>query len=396
MAIVPFSSPKETIVNRIFATSLILLVILPLASTGIAQSTSSAPAGYEHQEGNGPHCRTFGFYHNGHHQFAVDTFKNQGRKLFKKVGYRRDGRWFATTNGENMARTFSRVTLSIGETNIATFQTVFSQNIVATTTPVQVFDSALKWPSLKSKPPSTPAPWTASLAFPFKSVLVYSGKNDLLLDYQFRGGVLANSQIGAGYYYLDSAGVYYAKAGVPGHRSRLGFGCIDSVSFSRQFSEPFSFTYGPNHPVATYRDKIEVYSYNHFIPPSTSFIQAIDLRGSTAGVAFNGITCQKLHVAGSEAMVLFPLQSTTGTATKNPFPGLVPYKAAYVGLTIWSQCLWNDSVTKALKLGAAGTVTIGKQQLAYTQKSVYAYQSYKREGYLTVSPYHIPVALFTH
>ncbi len=118
------------------------------------------------------------------------------------VGCRLDNRSYDATMG--VGRSWTRVALNMSETaNALKMLETFQSNRLAT--PVSVFDGKVTWPTVTGRPQKPK--WGAEVAFPFRSPFAYGGKNDLLLEWVFQGGSLANQGTWRSSlpYYLDAA-----------------------------------------------------------------------------------------------------------------------------------------------------------------------------------------------
>ena len=127
------------------------------------------------------------------------------------------------------------MTLHIAECDISKATIIFNRH--PTTPPARVFSGVIAWPSLRGLPGTSPAPWggiNGRLVFPFQQPWVYSGTTDMMLDYDFDGGLLANNGFWPTHYrreyVLDGFGIVSNTS--HGSETRFGKilyvgGCVD-------------------------------------------------------------------------------------------------------------------------------------------------------------------------
>ena len=93
-----------------------------------------------------------------------------------------------------IGRTWTNVTLKMSETNkYNVMSRTYASNITSTQT--TVYSSKHDFPSHAGVPLLKPDVWgglSGKLRFPFQRAWVYTGKNEILLDFTFLGGKLAN------------------------------------------------------------------------------------------------------------------------------------------------------------------------------------------------------------
>src|SRR5690606_20797659 len=102
------------------------------------------------------------------------------------------------------ARNWTNVLMQVAEGSYANASTTFTANL--TTNPKTVFNQAVSWTGITGTSPS-PGVWGAPVRFPFSAPYIYTGSSDLVLDFTFTGGTLANaaSWTGLNLYYIDGA-----------------------------------------------------------------------------------------------------------------------------------------------------------------------------------------------
>lgn len=133
-----------------------------------------------------------GSYAEARFQYVYGALKGN-RYTFKDVLYRLDYR--NHLSGLSISRTWSNVTLAVSETrNYAQLSPTFSFNNTGAVS--VVFNAAVAWPTQSGLPVTYPALWgslSGKLRFPFATPFKYTGTDDLMLDYTFRGGQLGNN-----------------------------------------------------------------------------------------------------------------------------------------------------------------------------------------------------------
>ena len=199
--------------NRLIIAATGLSMLTPL----FAQGAITSPAGGLTIEGQ-HYAYYLGRYADARYQFADGENKGKASAI-TEVRYRLDNR--AHTTSTAMGRSWSNVTLQMSEmANFETMSNTWSQNISGTQT--TVFSAKADWDSQTGTPMIKPDIWggmKGKLRFPFTKPWVYTGKSDMLLDYAFTGGTLANASTWSGstsrYYYLDGESIStFSKSGV--------------------------------------------------------------------------------------------------------------------------------------------------------------------------------------
>lgn len=375
----------------IYLASLALI----LAAIAPAQAFTS-PAGFLSTEGLGPQpgwnigyaYRYFGTYATERFMHADGEYKGKGVKIIRSVGYRLDFR--SHTASTATGRSWTNVTLKMSECDFANLSTTWAAN--PTTTQTQVFSAAVSWPSQTGNPgTAAPAPWDSKLAFPFSGAWVYSGTKDILHDYVFAGGQMANTATWGGTtsynYYLD--GLLIVTSMVTG-RSLMpgGSTCNDSAITSTspadanvqyaQYSKAYN---GTN--AAIWRDQVVIQTWSERTAPNAPVVQAVGVGALNNGVGlpFPG-SCHNLII--DPALVGIYLTRTTDANGNVAFPGtrIVAGPRSVVnavqGLRVWTQAAWVDSFTKRFTLTRASrtqnpnlgmTEVLPRKKVAYHENS---------------------------
>ncbi len=338
------------VLELVVATSLALA--LPVAAQS---STKSSPKGYVTTEGE-PYSAFFGAY--AVQRYQVGDGHHRGSKLsVTQVSLRHDC-WDYDQDHGGLGRTWSRVTLDMADTDVSKFQSTFALN--ALTTPTRVFSGQIKWPTFVGLPKNCPAPIGdgTNLKFPFRSAFAYSGTNDLLHDFTFQGGTLANGMswgTSAIFYYLDSAN-QGTKTGM-----RLRFlgsrNCKDSSQTSAALSR-----IGAEVQSSGTGNSVTFSLASQWTAPNKPVIKAVGLIGSLKGTdigACNNIYTNPIFFDFKTALPGFGFSFTF-------FPAIT-WQTSFSGITLWSQAAWLDSSTKAFRLTRASRGRIPVQPAPSTK-----------------------------
>jgi hypothetical protein len=337
-------------------TRTLILLSLALSSALQSQSYSYSPHSvYGNSEGPDS-CWYFGGTPGSREQIADGTHRNSAFTV-KELAFRHDHIRFSADTG--MGRTWSGVQIRMAECDVQTFGSIYSNNALAT--PTLVFSGGLTWPSMTNLVPPT-CPSAFSLRIPFQTSWSYTGVKDILTDYQFSGGVLANnrswfgpSRIG---YYLDS---FNRDTFALGQTARLydpNDGCRDtnSAGSGRAFINLTNGVYGPNFPVVAKRGKVEVDVAGFNFAPSSPVILFLCFGAWVDGLPLRSIfPCNRLYLNVNKTLIRYPLTTNTAGAIA-PFSmsgGLASYYAGLAGVNICSQVVWTDTGSGRLKLSDA-------------------------------------------
>ncbi|MHC4512184.1 MAG: hypothetical protein ACYTGW_08035 [Planctomycetota bacterium] len=350
---------------------------LIIAATGLAlvaplfaQGAITSPAGGLTIEGQ-HYAYYLGRYADGRYQYADGENKGSAHSI-TEVGYRLDNR--AHTTSTAMGRSWNNVSLQMSETtNFETMSKTWAQNIVGTQT--MVFNGKADWDSMTGTPLLKPDIWgglKGKLRFPFSKPWVYTGKDDILLDYSFQGGVLANAASWSGSqarsYYLDGESISTSsKSGVIQRipSTRQNPACNDSaITYTGTGNNAYIYgsarTYGSNYSTLTYRNKLLFTHYSYYTAPEGApVMHVIGLAGNAAGVDV-GARCNRLHV--DLAKPFFPIMLNTLKSNTSANSGtmgyLAPWDNAMAKFDLHLQAAWNDSKIGAFSLTEAVKITL--------------------------------------
>lgn len=332
----------------------VLLICACLAAPAFAQNYASVPSGYLTTESD-RYSLHFGSRASMRAQILNSEHKGKVR-VFTEASARLDGGRAAS---QFVGRSWTNVALTVAEGSYASASATFAQNL-ATNNKV-VFSQKMAWP----QPTSTtarPSAWGAPVQFPFSSVWIYTGSQDLVLDFTFNGGALGNnaSWTSYSYYYLDGV---LSSTSVGGGSVNYGTNnCINSPHTFGPFCVPVFRTYAKNTGNATTSDKFEFYWWLYRFPASTLTAFGLSLSGSTTGVNINN-PCNNYYLGNGPLVLMFATTPSSNSGSFNfPSPRLyAQYDAAAVGLRIYTQAAWNHPTRKRFELTRAGYTDIGKQ-----------------------------------
>ncbi|MHC4854424.1 MAG: hypothetical protein ACYTF5_20680 [Planctomycetota bacterium] len=345
--------------------------------------TVSSPPGFENAKGQ-PHSRAWGYYlgenSNQRFQAADGQFRKQVMAI-KEISYRLDGgrTYNANVTSAGVGRSWTNVTLHMSECDYSKMTSTFTANPL--TTPQKVFDAKMTWQTFVGTAPD-PTPWgNKGHKFPFTSTWVYTGIKDILMEYVFQGGTLANNAAWTGTtstrYYLD--GVYATTFNLGG---QLEYPCGDptcsqAASYPKttppncmDSAHPAStnaarndiqgiFAYNADKPTTTLKNKISLNWRSFYTAPGAPVIKALGFAGNTVGLNI-GAMCNKLYLDMTQPFLLFPdTASATVSYAPSGFTSLnTPFQPVLGGVSLWFQCAWDDSKTKFFSLTTATQRTI--------------------------------------
>jgi len=364
-----------------------LLAAAPLLAQG---SIVSHPA-FANAEGD-----TFGHYllgySNSRFQYAEGEIRGNALSL-NEVAFRLDHH--NHTSNTAMGRKWTKVTLSLADTDWTKMTATFTQNQF--TTPVEVFNAAYDVPSVQGTPFLKPTPFGGKYAFPFKSPYSYSGSNDLLLDFVFRGGTMDNSIAWSGGtvrgYYLDSNNdltTYTSPrtsypAALPNPR------CRDSAITSNSAAYTYATirVYGITYSNVTYREKAHFELYSYYTAPDARVITAIAFAGIPAGLDI-GARCNLLYVNLQGPWIALGRTTQGNQGYSGTFVAFSPWIKGMANVPIWVQTAWDDSSTKMFSLTTAQSVVLpGNKPMPRRVVSNYYYVPDNKTGYLNIGTYHL-------
>ncbi|MHC4514396.1 MAG: hypothetical protein ACYTGW_21620 [Planctomycetota bacterium] len=335
-------------------TSQALLTCICLAAPLLAQNYSTIPAGHLATEG-----ANYGLYFGSRSSMRAQILNSDHNgkvRVFTEASARLDG---GRSASQFFARTWTNVTLTVGEGSYANASSNFAQNLAANTQ--TVFNQKMTWPAVTATTPR-PSPWAAQVNFPFSAVWVYTGKQDLVLDFTFVGGVLANNAAWTTYryYYLDGL---LSQTSVGGSSVNMGTNnCTNPAHTSGPFCVPVFRTYAKNTGSATTSDKFEFYWWLYRYPASTPTAFGVSFSGSTGGVNI-GNPCNNYYLGYGLLFVMFGTTPTSNTGSfMFPNPRLyAKYDAAAVGIRIYTQAAYTHPTRKRFELTRGGYMNVGKQ-----------------------------------
>lgn len=314
-------------------TSLLVL------ATSLAAQTTTLPPGFDSVE-----APDYSFYMGGYadQRVQVCTSMFTGNVLWmQSLELRQDGSIFSSTT--SVARSWSGVTVQVADSTYASLGTTFSSNISGT--PTTVFSGSVNWGALTSKSPTSPAAWgTGGRQFGFAKPHLYTGVNDLLVDFTFTGGTLGNGGTwgtSRKTYYLDGKTykVFDASTGYL-------FGNYPCISPLSTLSYPdqhvlWAYTYGKSNGTA-YDDKIRYNLAHQYSIPNKAHIGAVGLNGVTtaaAGVSLGG--CNPLMVT---PVAVYGFTTDSRGYWTSP-SAAIAFNPSYVGLNVWAQAAHDASGT---------------------------------------------------
>ncbi|MHC4515855.1 MAG: hypothetical protein ACYTGW_16985 [Planctomycetota bacterium] len=347
-----------------------------LAGTGLLLAApllaQVAPPGYDTKEGETA-CTIFGAYETGRFQHMEGTLRGK-TSLIRRIGFRLDNHTPSAFSA--MGRTWTDVWVHLCHCDIDKRTASWNQNRLDA--PVLMFRAKCSWPTYTKRPPTSPAAFEQALSFPFTSVFVYRGANDLLVEYWFLGGVMANKAAWKQTsplpipipsilhrYQLDSANTVTSapllrQAGVTLYGSNS---CLDSAHANPAMVIPDLRTYSKAAVNAANADSFLFELRSYFTSPNKTAMHALGLQGSSTGI--NVGACNKLHL--TPLVIYLPKASGITSAARTNF-GNIPYDARAAGLTLWTQAAWADSSTGRLSLTKAASVVVPVQPPAVSRR----------------------------
>ncbi len=356
----------------------VLLVLgLPLA----AQAAQVAPPGYDSKEGE-RYETVLGAYAEGRFQHGEGGLRGRFA-VIRRIGYRLDNRSYYSSIG--MGRSWTNVQIHLSHCDATKLSRTWTKN--STDTPVKMFDAKYSWPTQTGRPKSTPSPFDTALSFPLIGNFIYKGVQDLLVDYRFRGGVLANKgnwgRVGARIYFrsyfLDASNVLFnppkmVQATFTLHGSN---NCTDSSHANPPLMVPDLKAYAKATGSATTSDKFSFQMSSYFTAPGKPVIQALGILGSTTGTNIGA--CNRLHIT---PLLFYPATASGLTSAAHTNFGYVPYSAKAVGVTIWVQAGYADSQTGVFSLSKAASVVVPQQPPSPSPRyMVYYYDTVRTTGF---------------
>jgi len=223
-----------------------------------------------------------------------------------------------------------------------------------------VFSASVTWPDHSTgNRTGTPHAWASAVQFPFAAPWSYTGKQDLALDFVFRGGTLANQAAWTVMqpYYLDGV-TDVTKVG--GASTNYGTdNCTNAPHERAPFCVPVLYTYGRQTGDPKTANKFELQFWLHRYPPLAPVVMAMSPIGSATGVSI-GTPCQKVHLVAGMMVAVF-----TTTPADNTLPFLFPEPKIYerfdlpaVGYQLWTQAAIGHPTRNRLEFTRAGAAPL--------------------------------------
>jgi len=355
--------------------------------------TTSSPPGYETkgQVASASWGYRLGQYSNERFQAADGQFRKSILAV-TEISYRLDaGRNYGTGTSGGVGKTWTNVTLHMSECDYDKVTNTFSTNAV--TTPQKVFDAKVVWLPQVGVPSGDPVAWGShGHKFPFTSTWVYTGIKDILLDYVFTGGTLANNATWTGStskrYYLDGFTSPNFNVGLqieyPGGGSQAASyalttppNCMDSaLSKANQAARndiQGIFVYNADR--ASYPNKVRLSWRSFYTAPGAPVIKALGVAGIPTGVNITAM-CNRLYLDTTKPYLLFPdkASATSSTAASGFTTLSATFDKSFGGASLWFQCAWDDSKTKFFSLTTATNriVPLGAPPDGPRRKALYA------------------------
>jgi hypothetical protein len=380
-------------------TQLIYGLGLLLAAQVCAQSALYSPKSMASTEG-----QFYGYAFLRYSDQRIQNVDGENRgtaAAITSISFRLDNRshYSALTGG----RTWSNVTMKVSEGDVANFTTNFANN--TKTTPTTVYNKAWGVPLVIGFPLLKPAVWgglKGEYTIPFSTAWVYTGKGDILTDWKFTGGKLANNVVwatnSARNYYLDGYGNFMTPTGSTGYihqkyipavrlnNNSLGVTgrCNDSAhtTTTGAYYYNYAYLYAKYYSNRSWSDKMRFYSQSYYTAPGAPVIHAYAVQVDVAGLDL-GTGCNKLHVKGP----LFLVMGYTNPAANstNGYSGyyetFVPFLNVFRGLDMIGQAAWADSKSGALNLSWAHHIKLPDPQPAPKRSATYHYIGTNTTGF---------------
>jgi hypothetical protein len=313
----------------------------------------ASPGSYLSHEGES--CADgFGYLAAYRHMMFDGEIRGRAR-ILKEIRLREDYR----NHNFSVGRIWSSVTLDVSTCDLDKASATFTAN--PTSTPARMFSGLVVWPSLGGIPNRLPATFggrTGALRFPFSSGWVFSGTTDVCLDFVFTGGVLASQNAWtktSGWYQLDGYGRGWRN---PSWMVLYGDGCRDSSWSLGGVVVLDSATHGPGDPRPTFRNKHVLRSQSFGTARARPVVHAVSVRGTTTGVVFPGLTCEKLFLdLSTPTQYLHLIADVRSSFASSPLV-MIPFNPLAVGAELWAQAAWRDSQTNRLRLSRASRTAI--------------------------------------
>ena len=331
-------------------------------------------------------CYSGGSVNGARYQFAEGGLRGLV-VVIKNIGFRRDS--VNNTGTRTPGRTWTKVTLHLSDGSVAKMTKTWTMNSL--NTPKKLFDNKYSWPDFTKAPTKIPAPWNPALSFPLTQAYIYKGKNDLLMDFRFRGGTLSNGVTwrtnSFRAYYLDAANVVTLPDYYPSTTTLHGNqNCRDSSQSAVGGIMTVDLrSYAKTGSNASRQGKFFFEMGSYFTALNKPVIQALSVFGNAAGQ--NVGTCNSLYL--KTLLALFGGTAGPPTAIKTTTLPLIPYSAKAVGVSIWVQSAWADSKTGGLKLTQAVEAKIVAQPPSQTPRVMLWYYNPTRATGIGPSSFYV-------
>ncbi|MHC4899876.1 MAG: hypothetical protein ACYTGW_22520 [Planctomycetota bacterium] len=341
--------------------------------------------------------------------------ENRGKAAsITHVSMRLDNRSYSTSTGQG--RSWSNLTVKVSEGDLDTFSNTFASN--AKSTPTTVFNNAWKVPAVTGTPLLKPAVWGGlknEYTIAFSTAWVYTGKADILTDWQYSGGKMDNGAAWTGSrgysYYLDGYGngdtgsisrtlKYIPSTRLNNNSTGVTGRCNDSAQTRTSGSYVYvnAWVYGNNYSNRGWANKLRFYQYSYYTAFDAPVLHGITFENDPAGVDM-GTGCNKLHVKGP--MVVVPMTTFPSQINNSGYTGyaetFVPWEPGLANLKATVQGAWTDSKTSAFNLTQAAEVTLPPAAPVPLPKRManYNYNGTSTTGSTTSSYVYNPVFAYT-
>lgn len=382
-----------------------VLAILLIATSLAAQAVTATPRGLglETQEGGDQlasgwtqgRATVFGGYAEARFQYHDGELDDGQVRVLRWLGFRHDDHDYFS--GSGTGRTWQDVQLRLGINMWAALGTDYAANLQS---PSLVFSGSLTWPEMSGRPATRPAAQHPGLRLPFSKPFVHLGYDTLVEDFQFRAGKLRSGSWPSNKaYQLDGVMVVTNMTTPAVHYPALDTGCHDQghggslgafvEAVYQQYSKLHSHSPGT----------IQLRFRNRETAVGQQVVQAVGVAGLPAGIDV-GARCNRLYLDLSQPHLFFPAVGAVGrfhTAS-------APRTPANLGVELWLQAAWKDSVdgrfslTRAARCAAPalGMTDLAprKQMLISTGPGAAAATS----GELTAPGHHMhhPISFYGH
>ena len=371
-------------------------------------STKSSPPGKTTRTtALGSYSLFFGAYFDERSQIADGNYKGTTLTI-SELNLRRDEQ---TPNAFNsIGKTWTNFKLSVGDCDYSKVTNNWNKNFL--NTPKVLISGTLKWPG-KPAMVSIPEVWgnlgkvkggcqttggkttCTALKFPFTTPYVYTGKKDLLWEFQFFGGTLENAASWGKFnksYYLDGTsnratvggGVStptpfndpIMKSCAPPGRTRAAYAFLRTVTYAvhndptlpKGSSDSFELSFvvrgAPN---LTGIIAISLFGTNNIKIPPSAFLGGKNTNGEA------NLGCMPLGLDLSKPTIYVPAK--TGTSTFTSFESTrfyIKYNKAFATIprmATYGQFAYTHPTTKAFRLTGTGSSLIFEQPVLQPWKS---------------------------